>query len=102
MNTKNITPADVELVRYDFVGVGDVLVAFTPVGRDLVTPPTQRQLRMARTRYTLVESIIHTRTPAGIPVLDMNHLLGDDRRSTALGTSLVWRVRPSSMHLLEV
>lgn len=100
MNTQAMTPDHLELVRYDQLGVGDVLVSFTPIGSDIVIPPTQRQLRLSRTRWTLVETIDHGQTPARIDILDLNAQLGDQLRSTALPTAVVWRVRPSAIELL--
>lgn len=91
--TNNLTPADVEYVRVKDLAVGDILVAFTATGVDIDIPPTQRQLRASRTRYTKVITIGSFTTPAGVDCIDINAALGDDVRMTALANTGTWRVR---------
>jgi hypothetical protein len=91
--TNNLTPADVEYVRARDLRVGDVIVAFTAIGHDIDVPPTQRQLRASRTRYTKIMTIGSYTTPAEVQCIDFNAALGDDVRITSLASTGVWRVR---------
>jgi hypothetical protein len=58
-NTTNprLTPDDVEYVRADQLVVGDVIIDFTPLHRDVCIPPTQRQLNKPVRGFHTVESI---------------------------------------------
>lgn len=83
----NITPADLELVDSSDVVVGDVLVSFTPTGRDIVIPATPRQLaRLSSDRILTVDAISSPRTG----ILDLGT---GPNRWTNLLTAKVWRVK---------
>jgi hypothetical protein len=89
---EKLTPGNVELVDWSQVVVGDVLVAFTPTGKDIVIPPTQRQLDRLTwagadpRRIFTVPSVTSPR--AGI----LEFGTGPDRW-TGMETAKTWRVK---------
>ena len=52
-----VTPDDVELVHLSDLERGDIIVDFTPVSRDVVTPPTQRQLNRPVRGYSRIATM---------------------------------------------
>lgn len=95
-----VTPADVEFVAYDQLQVGDVLVHFTRPGKHLVTPPTERQLRLRTTTYDVVVTIEDdvTSPPPHLntepkPIKIVNR--GDASESHAVPFAHVWRLKSS-------
>lgn len=87
MTTTRLTPGALEFIEVSKVRVGDTLVNFTAIGKDVSIPATQRQLdRLPATRVYVVPCIHEIRTG----VVDLGN--GPDRW-TALLTSKVWRVK---------
>jgi hypothetical protein len=87
--TNRPTPDDVELITYGDVELGDTLVAFTPIGGHVITPPTQRQLQLKRTRWTVAQTIQADVSAGGFDVVVIN---GKDC-IYALPTAACWRVK---------
>jgi hypothetical protein len=86
MTTTRYTPSNLELVKASDIVTGDVIVSFTPTGKNITIPPTARQLaRLADNRIFSVPSVTSPRT--GI----VEFGTGVDR-ATYLLTASVWRV----------
>lgn len=64
-NAYDVTPDDLELAVATDLVVGDVIVHFTPLYKQVITPATQRQLNAARCRYRLVEKFEIVQLPSG-------------------------------------
>lgn len=84
-----MTPDDVELVPYSDVKLGDTLVFFTPIGKHIITPPTQRQLNAKRTRCTVARTIEADVTVNDVDVVVIN---GKDC-IYAVPYAMTWRVK---------
>jgi hypothetical protein len=87
MTTQRMTPDMMELTTYAQIEEGDTLVNFTPIGRDVTTPPTQAQLsRLRADRVLVVDGISSPRSG----VLDLGT---GPNRWTGLATASVWRIK---------
>lgn len=92
MTTNRMTPADLELVDFSDVVLGDVLVNFTPTNGHAITPATQRQIdqltwKSADPRRILTVAVISSPRTG---ILEFN--TGPDRW-TGMTTAKVWRVK---------
>lgn len=89
-----VTPADVEFVLATDLVVGDVLVHFTAIGRDVSIPPTTTQLRRRRTAYVPILTIDHDVTPHQKRVIELNVADPSTRETIARDLGVrVWRVK---------
>jgi hypothetical protein len=94
MNEYNVTPDDLEFVDVRELAIGDVLVDFTPIGKSVAIPATQRQLNMKRTRYNVINTITSAVTVRGHDILEFNIDDAPNRVTVALNLNVrTWRIK---------